>query len=88
METLSLSSSLKPPPPLVSSILSSYSSTSSSYVPKRNNLYLNPTKLISTLLRTSPLPLRFANASIEMLQTHESAVCGAESDVMGLLLRL
>ncbi|CAN7002058.1 unnamed protein product, partial [Brassica oleracea var. botrytis] len=49
---------------------------------------LIPTKIISTLLRTSPFPLRFANASIEMLQTHESAVCGAESDVMGLLLRL
>ncbi|CAN7043393.1 unnamed protein product [Brassica rapa subsp. trilocularis] len=68
MGTLSLSSSLKPS--LVSSILSSYFSTSSSYV-------LKP-KLISTLLRTSPLPLRFANASIEMLQTHESVVCGAE----------
>ncbi|BAB09167.1 ATP-dependent Clp protease-like protein [Arabidopsis thaliana] len=86
MGTLSLSSSLKPS--LVSSRLNSSSSASSSSFPKPNNLYLKPTKLISPPLRTtSPSPLRFANASIEMSQTQESAIRGAESDVMGLLLR-
>ncbi|KAG2261943.1 hypothetical protein Bca52824_069022 [Brassica carinata] len=85
MGTLSLSSSLKPS--LVSSRLSPSSSASSSSFPKPNNLTLKPAKLISPPLRTSPSPLRFANASIEMSQTQESAIRGAESDVMGLLLR-
>ncbi|XP_010441734.1 PREDICTED: ATP-dependent Clp protease proteolytic subunit 4, chloroplastic [Camelina sativa] len=87
MGTLSLSSSLKPS--LVSSRLNSSSSASSSSFPKPNSLHLKPTKLVSPPLRTtSPSPLRFANASsIEMSQTQESAIRGAESDVMGLLLR-
>ncbi|RID60538.1 hypothetical protein BRARA_F03688 [Brassica rapa] len=82
MTTLSLSSSFKPS--LVSSRLSSSSSASYSSFSKPNNLSLKPTKLISPPLRT---PLRFANASVEMSQTQESAIRGAESDVMGLLLR-